>query len=101
MSQEYRRLNGSTPMQVYTKIAFIGILVCIAYAVLSKGEFIRYLTWTGETAGIYPDLFESVRDAANHYPYDWKAIYPPLIYTGSELNEVSIIGKAVGFTSRL
>lgn len=81
MSQEYRRLNGSTPMQVYTKIAFIGILVCIAYAVLSKGEFIRYLTWTGETAGIYPDLFESVRDAANHYPYDWKAIYPPLIYT--------------------
>lgn len=61
MSQEYRRLNGSTPMQVYTKIAFIGILVCIAYAVLSKGEFIRYLTWTGETAGIYPDLFESVR----------------------------------------
>lgn len=39
MSQEYRRLNGSTPMQVYTKIAFIGILVCIAYAVLSKGEF--------------------------------------------------------------
>ena len=27
--------------------------------------------------------------------------YPPLIYTGSELNEVSIIGKAVGFTSRL
>lgn len=33
MSQEYRRLNGSTPMQVYTKIAFIGILVCIAYAV--------------------------------------------------------------------
>lgn len=70
MSQEYRRLNGSTPMQVYTKIAFIGILVCIAYAVLSKGEFIRYLTWTGETAGIYPDLFESVRDAANHYPYE-------------------------------
>lgn len=38
MSQEYRRLNGSTPMQVYTKIAFIGILVCIAYAVLSKGN---------------------------------------------------------------
>lgn len=81
MSRKYRRLNGQTPMQVYTKIAFIGILVCIAYAVLSKGEFIRHLTWTGETAGIYPDLFESVRDSANHYPYDWKAIYPPLIYT--------------------
>ena len=29
MSQEYRRLNGSTPMQVYTKIAFIGILVVL------------------------------------------------------------------------
>lgn len=45
MSRKYRRLNGQTPMQVYTKIAFIGILVCIAYAVLSKGEFIRHLTW--------------------------------------------------------
>ena len=44
--------------------------VALAYLAISNGQAIQYMTWTYDTAGIYPDLFESIRDAADLHPYE-------------------------------
>lgn len=31
--------------------------VALAYLAISNGQAIQYMTWTYDTAGIYPDLF--------------------------------------------
>ena len=54
--------------------------VALAYLAISNGQAIQYMTWTYDTAGIYPDLFESIRDAADLHPYEGRSIYPPLTY---------------------
>lgn len=33
--------------------------VALAYLAISNGQAIQYMTWTYDTAGIYPDLYES------------------------------------------
>ena len=54
--------------------------VALAYLAISNGQAIQYMTWTYDTTGIYPDLFESIRDAADLHPYEGRSIYPPLTY---------------------
>lgn len=54
--------------------------VALAYLAISNGQAIQYMTWTYDTAGIYPDLFESIRDVADLHPYEGRSIYPPLTY---------------------
>lgn len=64
----------------YSICLIILATVALAYLAISNGQAIQYMTWTYDTAGIYPDLFESIRDAADLHPYEGKSIYPPLTY---------------------
>ena len=64
----------------YSICLIILATVALAYLAISNGQAIQYMTWTYDTAGIYPDLFESIRDAADLHPYEGRSIYPPLTY---------------------
>ena len=63
----------------------------------------------GEIAAcLIQDEFETDTTLKRYYKYDDRLVlqpenpkYPPLVYIGEEMNKVRIIGKAVGFTSRL
>lgn len=56
----------------YSICLIILATVALAYLAISNGQAIQYMTWTYDTAGIYPDLFESIRDAADLHPYEGK-----------------------------
>lgn len=47
---------------------------------LTKGRAMSSLLWNGDTVGIFPDLFESIRDAAEGKPYEGTSIYPAFAY---------------------
>jgi len=63
----------------------------------------------GEIAAcLIQDDFETDTTLKRYYKYDDRLvlqpenpIYPPLVYVGDEMNKVRVIGKAVGFTSRI
>ena len=63
----------------------------------------------GEIAACLVDgEFETKVTLKRFYKYDDKIIlqaenpaYPPLVYVNEEMNRVRVIGKAVGFTSKL
>lgn len=47
---------------------------------LTGGSAMSSLLWNGDTVGIFPDLFESVRDAAEGKPYEGTSVYPAFAY---------------------
>ena len=63
----------------------------------------------GEIAAcLIQDEFETDTTLKRYYKYDDRLVlqpenpkYPPLVYIGAEMNKVRIIGKAVGFTSKI
>lgn len=57
-------------------ITIVGIIFCF----ISGSSALNSLLWNGASVGVFPDLFESVRDAYNKSPYDGKSIYPAFAY---------------------
>lgn len=63
----------------------------------------------GEIAACLVDgEFETKATLKRYYKYDDKIVlqaenpkYPPFVYVNSEMNKVRVIGKAIGFTSKL
>ena len=47
---------------------------------LTKGRAMSSLLWNGDTVGIFPDLFLSIRDAAEGNPYEGTSVYPAFAY---------------------
>ncbi len=65
---------------IYITVSGCFILLSFLYILVYNGEPIKCLLWNGETIGIFPDLFESLKDAAHPCPYDVSAIYPAFAY---------------------
>lgn len=67
---------------IYIYIYISGVMMCAAVLslVVSRGDFWKYLIWNGETAGIFPDFFESIGGALSRTPYENGSIYPAFAY---------------------
>ena len=63
-------------------IIFLGVLIFLAITVIgfTDGVAMSSLVWNGDSCGIFPDLFESIRDASDRKPYDGHSIYPAFAY---------------------
>lgn len=57
-------------------ITIVGIIFCF----ISGSSAFGSLLWNGESIGVFPDLFESIRDASRRDPYEGKSIYPAFAY---------------------
>ena len=59
------------------KVSDVLAIIVIA---ASKGANLNYLIWHAGTWGIFPDFYESLKDASLEIPYETGAIYPALAY---------------------
>ena len=67
--------------------------VALAYLAISNGQAIQYMTWTYDTAGIYPDLFESIRDAADFKNAGWSLRFSVLRRYGWTRRRTHVEGR--------
>lgn len=75
----YKKLK--TPKGIFMMLVlFLDVAAIISFAI-TKGDSLKYLVWHAGTWGIYPDLFESLKDASMSNPYETGAIYPALVYS--------------------
>lgn len=74
---------------------------CILNILYSDGKNIKYLIWHGETAGIFPDLMQTVYESKEFHPYlTGSALYPPLTYLLCSILAYAIPGN-LDFSSSL
>lgn len=93
---------------LFSSILTFAAILAIA---ITNGTAMYSLLWNGKSVGIFPDLFESIRDASERKPYEGNSIYPAFAYLvcwilsqftpGDKINwesySLSANGNIVGF----
>ena len=67
-------------IDIFLIITVTFFIIAYVYIWMSHGEAMKYLVWNGESVGIFPDLFESIKDSYDGKPYDGNSIYPAFAY---------------------
>jgi len=74
------KIKNAKPSTIFIALGLIFLLVSLLYICLNNGNPMKTLMWNAETGGIFPDFYESLKDARYLTPYESLAIYPPLVY---------------------
>lgn len=72
--------NQINTTYLFLFICGILLLLALGYTIFKSGEPLKTLIWNGETHGLFPDFYESLRDARSREPYNTQAIYPAIVY---------------------
>ncbi|MCR5787816.1 MAG: glycosyltransferase 87 family protein [Bacilli bacterium] len=80
MKQIFDKIKKAKPSTIFIALGLILLFISLLYVCLNNGEPMKTLMWNAETGGIFPDFYESLKDARYLNPYGTLAIYPPLVY---------------------
>lgn len=80
LKKGYKNYKFNSTTSLYLVLSLALVFLMIFAFLISKGQSIKYLVWHIDSPGIFPDFFETVRDASVTNPYNHGAVYPALVY---------------------